>query len=177
MIDMTGLRLYRRKATSSSPLLQEQCVATIGNFDGMHGGHRQVIRKASEEASARSLPMVVVLFEPQPLEFLRPDVAPGRLMRMSEKLACLADWGVEHVLCLRFDDDLAAMSADDFISKILVQTLRARMLIVGDDFRFGQNRQGDFNSLTVAGERFGFTVQRQASVLLNDDSFEQYAGA
>ncbi len=134
------------------------CAATIGNFDGVHLGHQAVLGQLSERAVELGLPMVVVTFEPQPQEFFSPATAPPRLTRLREKLEALRRYAVERVLVLRFDARLAALSADEFIQRVLVDGLDVRYLVVGDDFRFGQGRAGDFRLLQETGAREGFQV-------------------
>ncbi len=134
------------------------CAATIGNFDGVHLGHQAVLGQLSERAAELGLPMVVVTFEPQPQEFFSPATAPPRLTRLREKLEALRRYAVERVLVLRFDTRLAALSADEFIQRVLVDGLDVRYLVVGDDFRFGQGRAGDFRLLQETGAREGFQV-------------------
>ncbi|OAT49613.1 riboflavin kinase/FMN adenylyltransferase [Kluyvera georgiana ATCC 51603] len=102
--------------------------------------------------------MVVMIFEPQPLELFAADKAPARLTRLREKLRYLAESGVDYVLCLRFDRRFAALTAQDFISELLVKRLGVQFLAVGDDFRFGAGRQGDFLLLQKAGADFGFDI-------------------
>ena len=134
------------------------CAATIGNFDGVHLGHQAVLGQLSERAAELGLPMVVVTFEPQPQEFFSPATAPPRLTRLREKLEALRRYAVERVLVLRFDARLAALTADQFIQQVLVGGLDVRYLVVGDDFRFGQGRAGDFRLLQETGAREGFQV-------------------
>lgn len=134
------------------------CVATIGNFDGVHLGHQAVIGQLAEKSQDLRLPTLVMLFEPQPLEFFRPAEAPGRLMRLREKLQALRRYSVDRVLLCRFDARFAALTADRFIERILVQGLGVRYLVVGDDFRFGAQRRGDFAMLEHAGHQHGFQV-------------------
>lgn len=134
------------------------CAATIGNFDGVHLGHQAVLGQLSERAAELGLPMVVVTFEPQPQEFFCPATAPPRLTRLREKLEALRRYAVERVLVLRFDARLAALSADEFIQRVLVDGLDVRYLVVGDDFRFGQGRAGDFRLLQETGARADFQV-------------------
>lgn len=119
------------------------CVATIGNFDGIHLGHQAVLGQVAEKASELGLPSVVITFEPHPQEFFRPDDAPMRLTGLPEKMQTLRRYAVDHVLCLRFDRALANMAAQDFIRKVLVESLGVRCLVIGGDFRFGRERQGD----------------------------------
>ncbi len=133
-------------------------VATIGTFDGVHLGHRYVIDRLAEEGKRFGLPVTVVLFEPQPREYFTGSAAPARLTRLREKLIHLKQLPVDQVLLLRFNRRLAALSALDFINRVLVDGLGVRHLVVGDDFRFGCNREGDFKLLEEAGKHHGFDV-------------------
>jgi riboflavin kinase/FMN adenylyltransferase len=134
------------------------CVATIGNFDGVHLGHQSVLGQLAEKAVEMGLPSCVITFEPYPQEYFLPSAAPSRLTRFREKLRILSRFAIDRVLCLRFNRQLASMDAEEFIDKLLVHDLGVRYLVVGDDFRFGSNRGGDFNLLKAAGERHGFEV-------------------
>jgi riboflavin kinase/FMN adenylyltransferase len=136
----------------------QDCVATIGTFDGVHLGHQAVLRQLAEKHRELHLPAVVVTFEPHPSEYFMPDSAPPRLTRLREKIQLLETCSVDRVLCLRFDQYLATMSAQDFIKRIVVDDLRVHCLVVGDDFRFGAGRQGDFPMLQCAGANHGFSV-------------------
>jgi riboflavin kinase/FMN adenylyltransferase len=127
------------------------CVATIGNFDGVHLGHQAILQQLKKQGEEHQLPTVVMMFEPQPREFFAPDQAPARLANMSEKLQDLASFGVDYVLCLPFNQKLRSMSADQFIQTILLDGLKISHLIVGDDFRFGCDRTGDYQLLQQAG--------------------------
>lgn len=134
------------------------CVLTIGNFDGVHRGHQALMARLCAEGRKRQLPVMVMLFEPQPLERFAGEKAPARLTRLREKLKYLAEVGVDYVLCVRFDRRFAAQSADEFIADLLVAKLGVSYLAVGDDFRFGAGRQGDFLLLQEAGAKYGFDV-------------------
>jgi len=134
------------------------CVATIGNFDGVHLGHQAVLGQLAERAAEMGLPTAVITFEPQPREFFARGAVPPRLSRFREKLQALRRFSVERVVCLRFDQALADMPAADFIRRLLVEGLAVRYLVVGDDFRFGRGRQGDFAMLQGAGLENGFHV-------------------
>lgn len=131
------------------------CVATIGNFDGVHLGHQAILQQLKKQGEEHQLPTVVMMFEPQPREFFAPDQAPARLANMSEKLQDLARFGVDYVLCLPFNQKLRSMSADEFIQTILLDGLKIRHLIVGDDFRFGCDRTGDYQLLQQSGLQAG----------------------
>lgn len=134
------------------------CVATIGNFDGVHLGHQAVIRQVMHKAKELGLPVVVITFEPQPQEFFRPDDVPARLTRFREKLLVLESLFVDRVLCLRFNRHLASLTADEFVQRILVNGLGVKYLVVGDDFKFGRDRSGDFEYLQSIGPELGFEV-------------------
>lgn len=137
----------------------QPCVATIGNFDGLHLGHRHVLQRLQEVAKQLDLPLTVISFEPQPLEFFAPDQAPLRISRIREKMVFMRRYGVEQFCCLRFDREFASLDADAFIQKVLVDGLRIKHLIIGDDFRFGKGRCGDFACLQRAGAQHGFGVE------------------
>ncbi|MBS99389.1 MAG: bifunctional riboflavin kinase/FMN adenylyltransferase [Oceanospirillaceae bacterium] len=139
------------------------CVATIGNFDGVHRGHQAVLAQVHAKAAELGLPSVVIIFEPQPREFFTPEQAPPRLTRFGEKVRLLEFAGVERVLCLMFNTRLRSMSADDFIRQLLVERLHVSHFVVGDDFRFGCDRRGDFALLREAGTQYGFSVEETAT--------------
>ncbi|MFZ1324783.1 MAG: bifunctional riboflavin kinase/FAD synthetase [Candidatus Contendobacter sp.] len=142
------------------------CVATIGNFDGVHLGHQAILAQLARQAARLRVPRLVITFEPQPQEFFAgPAAPPARLMRLREKLLALAGLGVERVLCLPFDRRLAALPALSFIEDLLVDRLGVRYLVVGDDFRFGYRRVGDFALLVAAGQQYGFQVADTGSYL------------
>ncbi|MDR0807018.1 MAG: bifunctional riboflavin kinase/FAD synthetase [Enterobacteriaceae bacterium] len=134
------------------------CVLTIGNFDGVHLGHQALLRQLKREGQRLGLPTMVMIFEPQPLELFAPEKAPARLTRLRDKCKYLAQAGIDYLLCVKFDTEFAANSAEDFISRLLVDLLGVKFLMVGDDFRFGAKRQGDFSLLQKAGEKYGFSV-------------------
>ncbi len=134
------------------------CVATIGNFDGVHRGHQSVLVGVRKQAEALGLPSVAIIFEPQPREFFNPDSAPPRLTRFGEKIRLLESEGVDRVLCLSFNERLRNLSAEQFIDELLLQGIAVRHFVVGDDFRFGCDRRGDYSLLVEAGIKHGFTV-------------------
>ena len=143
------------------------CVATIGNFDGVHRGHQAILARLRERAIALGVPSCVVIFEPQPREYFTPDTAPARLARLRDKVALLAAEGVDRVLCLAFNQRLSKLSAAEFVDTILVDGLGVQHLEVGDDFRFGCDRLGDFEFLQQAGLSQGFTVEAAQTVELD----------
>jgi riboflavin kinase/FMN adenylyltransferase len=145
------------------------CVATIGNFDGVHLGHQSVFRHLMEKGEAFDLPTTVVTFEPQPREFFQADTAPARLTRLREKLQAIHDVGIDRVVVLEFNKRLAAMQAEVFVQELLVEGLGARFLSVGDDFRFGRGREGDYSLLQQMGQEHGFEVENMNTYKLDAD--------
>ena len=142
------------------------CVATIGNFDGVHLGHETVIRFLAAQARQLNLPMVVITFEPHPKEFFVPEFAPPRISILRDKIARLAALGVDRFLLLKFNQSLACMRAEAFVKDVLVDGLGVHFLVVGDDFRFGFQREGDFETLQRAGELFGFAVAQMPTYVV-----------
>ncbi|HED15573.1 MAG TPA: bifunctional riboflavin kinase/FAD synthetase [Gammaproteobacteria bacterium] len=142
------------------------CVATIGKFDGVHRGHKMVIDQLRNCGNQLGLPVTVITFEPQPPEFFSGATAPARLTNFRDKLNALRAAGVDRVCCLRFNRLLAATPADDFVHRYLVQGLGIKHLVVGDDFRYGRGRTGDFDSLVAAGKHYVFNVERMASCII-----------
>jgi riboflavin kinase/FMN adenylyltransferase len=144
------------------------CVLTIGNFDGVHLGHARVITALIEKAKVLNCIPAVMIFEPQPQELFSPETAPARLTRLRDKYILLKKLGVERLICVNFHRDFASKSAEDFIEELLVKQLGIKHLIIGDDFRFGKNRMGNFSLLKQAGEKFNFAVSDTASFKLED---------
>ena len=142
------------------PVQAEAPVAlTIGNFDGVHLGHQAMLARLKDAAARLGLTTCVMIFEPHPREFFAPDKAPTRLTSLREKLELLAAAGVERVQICRFNFDFAKIHAEDFIVRILQQGLAVRWLLVGDDFRFGARRAGDFDMLKAFSASCGFEVE------------------
>lgn len=142
------------------------CVLTIGNFDGVHIGHRIVINKLAEKGRLLGLPVVVMVFEPQPLEFFLKDNAPSRLTRLREKIIHFEHLPVDNLLIVHFNQRFANMDPDYFIKQILVERLNVKYLVVGDDFHFGKTRRGNFSLLQEAGQQYGFNVTDTLSYLI-----------
>ncbi|MEJ6473337.1 bifunctional riboflavin kinase/FAD synthetase [Pseudoalteromonas piscicida] len=144
------------------------CVLTIGNFDGVHLGHVEVLKGLISDAKHYQLPSTVMLFEPQPLEFFAKDKAPARLTRLRDKLVLLQELGIDRVICVNFNRKFAAQDAEQFIKDVLVAKLGTKALTVGDDFRFGRERAGDFDMLKRVGEPLGMRVKDTASFRKQD---------
>tara|TARA_R110002072_G_scaffold170552_2_gene324127 strand:+ start:45638 stop:46618 length:981 start_codon:yes stop_codon:yes gene_type:complete len=143
------------------------CVATIGKFDGVHLGHQQIVSQLLEKSRQYSVPSVVIVIEPHPEEFFAADPrdCPPRLSEAEEKVNLLRELGVSTVFLLRFDRALCQLSPQDYIEQILVAGLNVRCLIVGNDFRFGHQRSGDYALLQEYGNRAGFEVLETSSCL------------
>ncbi|CAK9883987.1 MAG: Riboflavin biosynthesis protein RibF [Candidatus Erwinia impunctatus] len=151
------------------------CVLTIGNFDGVHLGHQGVLARLREEGQHRQLPVMVMLFEPQPLELFSPDSAPARLTRLREKIHYLQQAGVDSILCIRFDQQFSSLSAESFIRELLIDKIHVKFLAVGDDFRFGTGREGNFLLLEEAGKRYGFDVVSTQTINHGDERISSTA--
>lgn len=145
------------------------CVATIGNFDGVHLGHQAVFRHLLQKRAELDLPATVITFEPHPLEFFDPTAAPARLTRLREKLPVLREVGIDRAMLLEFNPRLAAMSATDFVQRVLLDGLGIRYLLVGDDFRFGKGRAGDIELLRRVGAEQGFEVESLDTFAVGDE--------
>lgn len=145
----------------------------MGNFDGVHLGHQQLIHHLIQEAKSRSLPSVVITFEPQPNEFFasyhQHSSSPSRLMRLSEKLLIMNKLGIDYVLCLPFNEKLAHLNPVDFVSDILLNKLKLKYLVVGNDCHFGYKRQGNLELLRQLGKKFGFSVDNIPNYLLGEE--------
>lgn len=144
-------------------------VLTIGNFDGVHLGHVALLERLVQSAKRLNLSPAVLTFEPHPREFFAPGSAPARLTILREKLELLAASGVETTMICRFNAPFAALSAEEFIDQVLLRGLKARHLIIGDDFCFGQGRRGNFALLEDVGRRSGFSVEAMGTVVVDGE--------
>lgn len=145
-------------------------VVTIGNFDGVHRGHQALIARMLKKANALVAPSTVITFEPHPQEFFnQANVTVPRITRLREKLTALSQCGVDNLLIIPFNQLVVSMPAADFVEQILVQGLGVKHIVIGDDFRFGYQRQGDFALLTALGRQYGFTVEAMPTLLIDDE--------
>jgi riboflavin kinase/FMN adenylyltransferase len=144
-------------------------VATIGNFDGVHLGHQNLIKTLRDKANSYQLPSVLVLFEPQPREYFQLDKAPARLSSLREKLEVLRFCQIDYVYCIKFDHSLAQTSATDFARTYLFSKLNVKHLFVGEDFRFGKNRVGDISLLKELSSEYAGEVHVYSNFCLNED--------
>ncbi len=144
-------------------------VATIGNFDGVHRGHQTVLSKLQSRSQALGLPSMVIAFEPSAKEFFRGSRAPARLTNFREKFGLLRDLGIDRFVCLSFNRMLASMPPETFVRDILISGLNIKHLTVGDDFRFGKDRKGDYSLLVDMGSELGFGVENTEGFVVNEE--------
>jgi riboflavin kinase/FMN adenylyltransferase len=145
------------------------CVATIGNYDGVHRGHQHMLAALRARAEQHRVPSVVITMEPTPREYFEGDAAPPRLMRLREKIEALARYGVDRLLVLRFDERLRRISAAEVVDRLFVGGLGVRHIVVGHDFHFARNREGNVDTLRAAGARHGFGVDEVGRFLIDGE--------
>lgn len=161
------MKLVRR--IDSAALPTDGCVLTIGNYDAVHIGHQQILKRLRDKANAIKQPVVVMTFDPHPEEYFLADRSTPRLTNLSSRYFALRDNGVDVMLLLPFNKKLATTTAEEFIQRYLVDALKVRYLLVGDDFQFGKNRQGDFEMLQAAAAAKGFEVENTDTVLFQQE--------
>jgi riboflavin kinase/FMN adenylyltransferase len=151
------VRIWRRLDDVPEDL--GRTVVVIGNFDGVHRGHRHVVSRAREIADRDGLGVVAVTFDPHPMAVLRPEHAPSMLSHVDDRAALLVEAGADDVLALPFSRDMAAWSPEEFVKRVLVDALHARVVVVGANFRFGNRAAGDVATLVEAGDRYDFIAE------------------
>ncbi len=151
------MRLYR--SASEVPARFGPSIVTIGNFDGVHLGHRQILRRVVALAREHNSTPVVLTFDPHPARVLAPERAPKLLMTMDQRLRAIEAEGIESVFAIPFSFEFAQLTPEEFVAQILASTLRTRVLLVGEDFRFGVKQSGNLDTLRELGLRFGFTLE------------------
>lgn len=161
------MRLVR--SVESAGVKETGCVLTIGNFDAVHKGHQQILSRLCEKGKSLGLPAVVMTFDPHPEEYFVKNNGASRLTDTGTRFFAVAETGVDLMISLRFDRSLAETSAEDFVLEKLVKQLGVRFVLVGDDFRFGKNRQGDLALLRKLGAQSGFAVEDTATVLADGE--------
>jgi len=145
------------------------CAVTIGAFDGVHLGHQSVLTHLRQQAVSLEVPTTVVTFEPLPREYLRPLEAPPRITTLRDKWPLLAECGVDRVLCLPFNESLRQLSAREFVEEVFVSGLGVRYLAFGDDFRFGNRREGDLDYVRALADEFGYAVAPTPTLKVGGD--------
>ena len=161
------MRLIR--GFNHSKRFPDGCVLTIGNFDGVHLGHQSVIRGLVQKGKTLGLPVVIMLFEPQPLEYFQGGNGPARITRLREKLQQLKCLSVDEVYILRFSSILSEWEPEYFVQKVLCDILNVKYLVVGDDFHFGKARRGNFSLLKACGNKLGFDVSDTQPFLIKGE--------
>ncbi|WP_062310453.1 bifunctional riboflavin kinase/FAD synthetase [Polynucleobacter sinensis] len=151
------------------------CALTIGNFDGVHRGHRALLKQLKDGAHERGLASCVMTFEPHPKEFFSPEQAPPRILNLRDKLAAFANIGIDRVVVEHFNNAFARLTPDEFVSEIIVKQLHAKWILIGDDFCYGAKRAGNFASLKAAGEKYGFEVSSIHTVVENGERISSSA--
>ena len=157
--------MYLIRSRTQLARARRKGAATIGNFDGIHRGHRAMLERAAAQQAAREDGLSVITFEPRPLDYFLGDKAPGRVLPFRDKCLRLSEAGVDQMLNLRFDQALAEMAPEDFVHEFLVEGLGLRYLLVGADFRYGRKRAGDVDSLHAAARRHGFVLDVMPTVV------------
>ena len=158
-----GLKSYNLNAIKTNG-----CVATIGNFDGLHLGHQKIISKLKDKANEMSLPLTIISFEPLPAEYFMPEL-PARIYPMRDKIRLLQELGANNYLCLKFDASFAGQMPEEFVQSVLFDALNTKYLAIGDDFRFGRQRKGDFQLLEEMGKQTGMQVVDTPTCKLSDE--------
>lgn len=148
-------------------MFRQGCVMSIGNFDGIHLGHQYIVERVIRKSRARGIPSVITTFEPHPHEFFTPDSA-DRIMGLREKYIALKEFSVDYLFLMRFNHKLANTSADDFIKTFLLNGLKVKSLIIGDDFRFGKKRQGDYELLKKYSDVNNFELENTSTLELGN---------
>ena len=159
------MKLFRH--VQQDTLLQLGSVVTIGNFDGVHRGHQALLALLRKKATALNLPLFVILFEPQPGEYFKKTTAPARLYRLRDKLNALRQYGVDGVLCLKFNAQLSQMTPEDFAEQIIFTQMNVKYLLIGHDFQFGRDRRGNVALLREMATQRGVEVDIYPEFCMN----------
>ena len=161
------MRLVRHLSDLPHAELANGSVVTIGSYDGLHYGHRQLLDRVKAESARRNVPSIVMSFEPTPKEFFAANTPPARLMRFREKFEALCKYGVDIFYCPRFSATMRSISADAFIRQVLVHGLNTRHIVIGDDFRFARKREGSLVELQRAAAALDYSIERVGSVIVD----------
>lgn len=168
---MKIIRGSRKNLCKSSIILpRNNFAASVGNFDGVHLGHKAILQRVKNVAHKLNLPSLVVIFEPQPEEYFKVVDCPPRLTRLREKLEFLREFSLDFIYVMPFTKLIADLSAEDFVKDFLVDCLCVKHLVIGDDFCFGLNRTGDFDFLKNISEKYGFTVEASKTITLVENA-------
>ena len=151
------------------------CALTIGNFDGVHRGHRALLEELKKGAEEKSLVSCVMTFEPHPKEFFSPEQAPPRILNLRDKLAAFAEIGIDRVVVEHFNSAFAKLTPEEFVSEILIKRLNTKYILIGDDFCYGAKRAGNYSTLKTAGEQYFFEVSSIHTVHENGERISSSA--
>ena len=157
-------RVHRWTSLDDVPADLGPTVATLGNFDGVHRGHRAVLRTVTRTAQERELASVAVTFDPHPVAVLHPERAPAAIAGLEHRLDLLEELGLDAVVVVEFTPDYALLTPEDFVRETFVEGLRSEVVVVGEDTRFGLHNSGDITTLQALGEKYGFEVVVQGTV-------------
>ena len=144
------------------------CVLSIGNYDGVHRGHQALLAALRMRSAETGLPATVLTFEPTPREYFAPDQAPRRVLTLRDKIEALASYGVQRLVIAKFNARLASYTPEAFISEVISRDLGAKVLVIGDDFRFGAGRKGDFALLQQRASTYGYALVQAPTLVIND---------
>ena len=161
------MQLVRHLSDLPYAQLAQGSVVTIGSYDGLHPGHRQLLDRVIAEAAEREVPSIVMSFEPTPKEFFSADAPPARLMRFREKFDALQDYGIDVFFCPKFSPAMRSITADAFIRTVLVHGFNASHIVVGDDFHFARRREGSIAELQRAAPALRYSVEQVPSVIVD----------
>ncbi|ANZ22380.1 bifunctional riboflavin kinase/FMN adenylyltransferase [Buchnera aphidicola (Diuraphis noxia)] len=148
--------------------IHANAVVTIGNFDGIHLGHQKLFLRVYKIGEKYNIPSIIILFEPQPLEFLKNKNAPIRITRFREKIKHIMSYNIDYILCIKFNKFFQSLTAKDFITKILINKLHIKFIIIGNDFRFGCQRSGNIDMLEKLSKKFSFKIIQVQPVYKNN---------
>ena len=149
-------------------LNDKKSIVTIGSFDGVHLGHQQILNKLKKISQNKNLISYVIFFEPLPKEFFLKEQAPKRISSLRDKILNISKMGIDNIICIKFNKKLINTTADNFIKEFLMKKLNIAHIIIGDDFKFGKNRQGDFNLLEKFSHQFNFKVDKVSTFTHHD---------
>ena len=163
-----GSRQHLCKPSISLP--KDGCVVSVGNFDGVHLGHKAILQRIKNISSKLNLPSLIIVFEPQPEEYFSKGCEPARLTRLREKLEFLQEFDFDYIYVMPFVEIIASLSAEQFVKDFLVDCLSIKHLVIGDDFCFGSDRTGDFNYLSKISKQYGFEVESSKTIVMTKDN-------
>ncbi|MGD9152075.1 MAG: bifunctional riboflavin kinase/FAD synthetase [Gammaproteobacteria bacterium] len=149
------------------------CAASVGNFDGVHLGHKAILQRVKNVSQKLNLPSLVIIFEPQPEEYFKGINCSARLTRLREKLQFLREFEIDYIYIMPFTEIIANLSAEQFVKDFLAGCLKIKYLVIGDDFCFGHDRAGNFNYLKKVSKQYGFEIESSRTIAMSDHEHKQ----